>query len=77
MLSKSSNRNLNLALNTTHTYIPGDPERGSQWTTSAGVQFEERRLFATQILGPHAPDGADEPAAGGEPDRALTARAGA
>jgi TonB-dependent starch-binding outer membrane protein SusC len=51
VLSKSSNRNLNLALNATHTLLPGDPEHGSQWTTSAGVQFEERRLFATQILG--------------------------
>jgi TonB-linked SusC/RagA family outer membrane protein len=51
VLSKSSNRNLNLTLNATHTLLPGDPERGSQWTTSAGVQYEERRLFATQILG--------------------------
>ncbi len=51
VLSKSSNRNLNLALNATHTYLPGDPERGTQWTSSAGIQFEERRLFATQILG--------------------------
>ena len=51
VLSKSSNRNVNLALNANHTYLPGDPEHGSQWTTSAGIQFEERRLFATQILG--------------------------
>ena len=51
VLSKSSNRNLNLALNATHTYLPGDPDRGAQWTTSAGIQFEERRLFATQVLG--------------------------
>jgi TonB-linked SusC/RagA family outer membrane protein len=51
VLSKSSNRNVNLALNATHTYLPGDPEHGLQWTTSAGIQFEERRLFATQILG--------------------------
>jgi TonB-linked SusC/RagA family outer membrane protein len=51
VLSKSSNRNLNLTLNATHTFLPGDPERGTQWTTSAGVQYEERRLFATQILG--------------------------
>ncbi|HUF36862.1 MAG TPA: TonB-dependent receptor, partial [Gemmatimonadales bacterium] len=51
VLSKSSNRNLNLALNATHTYLPGDQDRGAQFTTSAGVQFEERRLFATQILG--------------------------
>jgi TonB-linked SusC/RagA family outer membrane protein len=51
VLSKSSNRNVNLALNANHTYLPGDPEHGAQWTTSAGIQFEERRLFATQILG--------------------------
>jgi TonB-linked SusC/RagA family outer membrane protein len=51
VLSKSSNRNLNLALNATHTLLPGDPDHGSQWTTSAGIQYEERRLFATQILG--------------------------
>jgi TonB-linked SusC/RagA family outer membrane protein len=51
VLSKSSNRNLSAALNATHTYTPQGAERGSQWTTSAGIQFEERRLFATQILG--------------------------
>jgi len=51
VLSKSSNRNLSVALNATHTFLPGDPEHGTQWTTSAGAQFEERRLFATQILG--------------------------
>jgi TonB-dependent starch-binding outer membrane protein SusC len=51
VLSKSSNRNLNLALNAIHTFLPGDAEQGTQWTTSAGIQFEERRLFATQILG--------------------------
>ena len=51
VLSKSSNRNLSLTLNATHTFLPGDPEHGTQWTTSAGVQAEERRLFATQILG--------------------------
>jgi len=51
VLSKSSNRNLNLSLNATHTYLPGDQEHGTQWTTSTGIQFEERRLFATQIIG--------------------------
>ena len=30
---------------------PATRSDGSQWTTSAGVQYEERRLFATQILG--------------------------
>src|SRR5215213_6686108 len=51
VLSKSSNRNLNLALNATHTFLPGDPEHGTQFTTSAGIQFEERRLSFTQVLG--------------------------
>jgi hypothetical protein len=51
VLSKSSNRNLNLALNATHNYVSGEAERGTQFTTSAGIQYEERRLFATQILG--------------------------
>ena len=51
VLSKSSNRNVNLAFNAIHTYLPGDPEHGTQWTTSVGTQYEERRLFATQILG--------------------------
>ena len=77
VLSKSSNRNLNLALNATHTYLPGDPDHGTQWTTSAGIQFEERRLFATQILGRTLLTGQDQPAAGREPDRALAHRAGA
>ncbi len=49
VLSKSSNRNLNLSLNGTHTF--NTREQGTQFTTSAGVQYEERRLFATQILG--------------------------
>jgi TonB-dependent starch-binding outer membrane protein SusC len=51
VLSKSSNRNLNAALNLSHTFSPSATEEGSQFTTSAGVQYEERRLFATQILG--------------------------
>ena len=49
VLSKSSNRNLNLSLNATHTLIPVG--EGTQFTTSAGIQYEERRLFATQVLG--------------------------
>jgi TonB-linked SusC/RagA family outer membrane protein len=51
VLSKSSNRNLNLALNATHTFNSSVNEGGTQFTTSAGIQYEERRLFATQILG--------------------------
>ena len=77
VLSKSSNRNLNLALNATHTLLPGDPDHGSQWTTSAGIQFEERRLFATQVLGRTLLTGQAEPAAGGQPDGPQPDRAGA
>ena len=59
VLSKSSNRNLNLALNASHTYSAGD--QGTQWTTSAGIQYEERRLFATQILGRNLLTGQQSP----------------
>jgi len=51
VVSKSSNRNLNAALNMTHTLSPSASEEGTQFTTSAGIQFEERRLYATQVLG--------------------------
>ena len=51
VLGKSSNRNLNAALNATHIFSPSGAEEGAQWTTSAGVQYEDRRLFATQVLG--------------------------
>jgi TonB-linked SusC/RagA family outer membrane protein len=50
VLSKSSNRNLNASLNLTHTLNPSASDQGTQWTTSGGIQFEERRLYATQIL---------------------------
>jgi TonB-linked SusC/RagA family outer membrane protein len=49
VLTKAQNRNLNLALNATHTYTPG--AESWQATTSAGVQYEDRELNATQILG--------------------------
>jgi TonB-linked SusC/RagA family outer membrane protein len=51
VVSKSSNRNLNAALNLSHTFNPSASEEGTQFTTSAGIQYEERRLYATQILG--------------------------
>jgi TonB-dependent starch-binding outer membrane protein SusC len=51
VVSKSSNRNLNAALNLTHTFNPSASDEGTQFTTSAGIQYEERRLYATQILG--------------------------
>jgi TonB-linked SusC/RagA family outer membrane protein len=49
VLTKAQNRNLNLALNATHTFTP----RSDSWqaTTSAGVQYEDRELNATQVLG--------------------------
>ena len=48
VLSKASNLNLNLAVNSNYTYIPGS---GSfQSTFSAGVQYEDRDLNATRIL---------------------------
>ena len=48
VLGKSSNLNLNLAVNSNYTYTP---ESGSfQSTTSAGVQYEDRDLDATRIL---------------------------
>jgi TonB-dependent starch-binding outer membrane protein SusC len=59
VLSKSSNRNLNLSLNGTHTFSSGD--QGAQFTTSAGFQYEERRLFATQILGRNLLTGQQSP----------------
>jgi hypothetical protein len=51
VLSKSSNRNLNAALNMIYRLNPSGTESGAEWTTSAGVQFEERRPFVTQIIG--------------------------
>ncbi len=59
VLSKSSNRNLNLSLNGTHTFNSG--EQGAQFTTSAGFQYEERRLFATQVLGRNLLTGQQSP----------------
>ena len=51
VVSKSSNRNLNAALNLNHTYNPSASDEGTQFTTSGGIQYEERRLYATQVLG--------------------------
>jgi TonB-linked SusC/RagA family outer membrane protein len=59
VLSKSSNRNLNLSFNATHTLIP--VSEGTQFTTSAGIQYEERRLFATQVLGRNLLTGQQSP----------------
>src|SRR3954471_16186233 len=50
VVGKSSNRNLNASLNLSHTFNPSASDEGTQFTTSAGIQHEERRLYATQIL---------------------------
>jgi TonB-linked SusC/RagA family outer membrane protein len=48
VLGKSSNLNLNLAVNSNYTFTPAS---GSfQSTTSVGVQYEDRDLDATRIL---------------------------
>jgi TonB-linked SusC/RagA family outer membrane protein len=49
--SRSSNRNLNAALNMSHTYNSSGSEEGTQFTTSAGIQFEDRKLNVTQVTG--------------------------
>ena len=51
VVGKSSNRNLNAALNLSHIYNPSVSDEGTQFTTSGGIQYEDRRLYATQILG--------------------------
>ena len=48
VLGKSSNLNLNLAVNGNYTYSPGSGRY--QATTSMGVQYEDRDLDATRIL---------------------------
>jgi len=48
VLSKSSNLNLNLAVNGNYTYTPASG--AFQSTTSMGVQYEDRDLDATRIL---------------------------
>jgi TonB-dependent starch-binding outer membrane protein SusC len=48
VLGKSSNLNLNLAVNGNYTYTPGSG--GYQATTSLGVQYEDRDLDATRVL---------------------------
>ena len=49
--SRSSNRNLNAALNMSHIYNSSGTDQGNQWTTSGGIQYEDRKLNATQVLG--------------------------
>ena len=49
--SRSSNRNLNAALNVSHVFNSSGSDEGTQFTTSAGIQYEDRKLNATQVLG--------------------------
>jgi hypothetical protein len=49
--SRSSNRNLNAALNMSHIFNPSGSDEGAQWTTSAGIQYEDRKLNSTQVTG--------------------------
>ena len=48
VLSKSSNLNLNLAVNGNYTYRPAS--EAFEATTSVGVQYEDRDLDATRVL---------------------------
>ena len=59
VLGKSSNLNLNLAVNSNYTYTPAS---GSyQATTSLGVQYEDRNLDATRILARNLLSGQENP----------------
>ncbi len=49
VLSKSSNLNLNLAVNGNYTFLPEGQHYQS--TTSFGVQYEDRDLDATRVIG--------------------------
>ena len=49
--SRSSNRNLNAALNISHVFNSSGSDEGTQWTTSGGIQYEDRKLNATQVTG--------------------------
>ena len=59
VLSKSSNLNLNLAVNGNYTYTPGSND--FQATTSLGVQYENRDLDATRVLGRTLLSGQENP----------------
>ncbi|MEO7987800.1 MAG: SusC/RagA family TonB-linked outer membrane protein, partial [Gemmatimonadales bacterium] len=59
VLGKASNLNLNLAVNGNYTYIP--ESQSFQSTLSAGVQYEDRNLNATSILGRTLLEGQENP----------------
>ncbi|MDQ3136930.1 MAG: SusC/RagA family TonB-linked outer membrane protein [Gemmatimonadota bacterium] len=59
VLSKASNLNLNLAVNSNYTFIPASG--AVQSTFSAGVQYEDRDLDATRILARSLLSGQENP----------------
>ena len=59
VLGKASNLNLNLALNGNYTFIP--ESQSFQNTLSAGIQYEDRKLNATSILGRTLLEGQENP----------------
>ena len=59
VLSKASNLNLNLAVNGNYTYAPKSND--FQATTSLGVQYENRNLNATRVLGRTLLSGQENP----------------
>jgi TonB-linked SusC/RagA family outer membrane protein len=59
VLSKASNLNLNLAFNGNYVYTP--ESQSFQSTFSAGVQYEDRKINATSILGRSLLQGQENP----------------
>ena len=59
VLGKASNLNLNLAVNGNYTYLPESQK--FQSTLSAGVQYEDRKLNATSVLGRTLLEGQENP----------------
>lgn len=59
VLGKASNLNLNLAVNGNYIYLP--ESQHFQSTLSAGVQYEDRKLNATSILGRTLLEGQENP----------------
>ncbi len=59
VLGKASNLNLNLALNGNYTFVP--ESQSFQNTLSAGIQYEDRKLNATSILGRTLLQGQENP----------------
>ena len=49
-------------------------DQGTQWTTSAGIQYEERQLNVTQVTGRTLLPGQESPQQTDQPDRVLAYR---